>query len=77
MHVFSTNQAYLSELGTGGTGFAIARSDWEYVLNTFVFEMAVGRVNPCAQEPPAFVRPPYSSCLSSQLPLLRIGSRDN
>ena len=42
MHVFSTNQAYLSELGTGGTGFAIARSDWEYVLNTFVFEMAVG-----------------------------------
>lgn len=42
MHLYSVHDNYLSTLGTIGTGFMIARSDWEYVFNTFVFEMAVG-----------------------------------
>jgi hypothetical protein len=42
MHLYSVDDAYLTTLGTIGTGFVIARSDWEYVFNTFVFEMAIG-----------------------------------
>ena len=39
---FTDAPAYIAYQQTFGTGFLIARSDWEYVLNTFVFSMAIG-----------------------------------
>jgi hypothetical protein len=39
---FSNNATYLAWQTVNGVGFQIARSDWEYVLNTFVFAMSVG-----------------------------------
>jgi hypothetical protein len=39
---YSAHPAYMEHQLTYGEAFSIARSDWEYVLNTFVFGMAVG-----------------------------------
>jgi len=39
---FSSHPDYIKYQTLYGVGFLIARTDWEYVLNTFVFSMAVG-----------------------------------
>lgn len=39
---YSSQPVYLEHQLTYGVAFTIARSDWEYVFNTFVFGMAVG-----------------------------------
>jgi hypothetical protein len=39
---FSSHPAYIAWQQTQGVGFLIARTDWEYVINTFVFAMSVG-----------------------------------
>ena len=39
---FSVTPAYVAHQTTQGVGFLIARTDWEYVLNTFVFAMSIG-----------------------------------
>jgi hypothetical protein len=39
---YSDNAAYLAWQTTQGVGFLIARTDWEYVRDCFVFGMAVG-----------------------------------
>jgi len=39
---YSTDHSYLQHQLTYGQAFVVARSDWEYFLNTFVFGMAVG-----------------------------------
>ena len=39
---WDTSAAYIAHQVNSGVGFLIARTDWEYVLNTFVFAMSVG-----------------------------------
>ena len=39
---FSSAPAYIAYQQAYGTGFLVARTDWEYVLNCFVFGMAIG-----------------------------------
>lgn len=39
---YSSNANYILHQTTQGIGFLIARTDWEYVLNTFVFSMSIG-----------------------------------
>lgn len=39
---FSAQQSYVGWQSVNGRGFVFARTDWEYVANTFVFGMAVG-----------------------------------
>ena len=39
---FSDQPAYIAHQSVFGQGFVFARTDWEYVLNCFVFGMAVG-----------------------------------
>jgi hypothetical protein len=39
---FSDQPAYIAYQSVYGQGFVFARTDWEYVFNTFVFGMAVG-----------------------------------
>ena len=39
---FSSHPLYMAYQQAFGVGFLLARSDWEYVLNTFVFSMSVG-----------------------------------
>ena len=39
---FSDEPAYISYQSVYGQGFVFARTDWEYVINTFVFGMSVG-----------------------------------
>jgi hypothetical protein len=39
---FDASPAYVAYQINYGVGFLIARTDWEYVLNTFVFGMSVG-----------------------------------
>jgi hypothetical protein len=50
---WSDEPAYLSWQITQGVGFLIARTDWEYTLNTFVFGMSIGY---------QFVSSPDGSC---------------
>jgi len=39
---FSSEPTYLAHQDVFGRGFVFARTDWEYVLNTFVFSMSLG-----------------------------------
>lgn len=39
---YSSQPAYMAHQLYHGRAFVFARTDWEYVLNTFVFGMAVG-----------------------------------
>jgi hypothetical protein len=50
---YSVNAAYIAHQTVFGQGFVFARTDWEYVLNTFVFAMSVGY---------RFVESPSGSC---------------
>lgn len=50
---YSVNAAYIAHQTVFGQGFVFARTDWEYVLNTFVFAMSVGY---------RFVESPTGSC---------------
>lgn len=50
---YSDNKDYLLWQTTQGRGFVFARTDWEYVLNTFVFGMSIGY---------HFIESPEGSC---------------
>ena len=49
---YSAHPAFMQWQLTHGRAFVIARSDWEYVLNTFAFGYAIGRSRRTHRGPP-------------------------